>query len=558
MPNVELKFGDCLEVMKEMEDNSIDTVITDPPYGLSKEPDMAEVLSHWLIGDDYEHRGGGFMGKSWDSFVPGPSVWKEVYRVMKPGACLMAFGGTRTNDLLSIAIRLAGFRKFDEIDYYYGGLSPQIAWITGQGFPKSLNISKKLDLKVPAAPNRRAISYRETIPAETDQLSKWHVQAGLRKHQGSLDRVEKQEHITTSKEPATDAAALWEGYGTALKPAHEVILCFYKPRDGTYANNALTWDVAGLWVDGARVGYQSDSDKASATPQGECTARSGRLAGKNQGGGTRGTFERPEQKGRWPANLILSHTPECRLVGMKKVDGYQINRWDDGAKPFGGGAGHPYITEDRSDEEGKETVESWECAPNCPIRLLDEQSGERPVSGAAKTGRPAQYSKERSGVTTFDAQKGNGPLHNDTGGASRFFLNLSVDKTDRQRFLYCAKSSSSERNKGCADLYWKRDGKGFVQVSKEEWSSLSPKKRAEGNVHVTVKPLSLLRYLARLTMTPTGGIVLDPFMGSGSTGIACIEEDRSFIGIEIEEVSYIIAEARIEKVWSETEEEGEA
>ena len=107
---------DCLLGMRTcLADNSIDAVVTDPPYGLSKEPDMMEVMKHWMNGDDYVHTGGGFMGKSWDSFVPGPSIWKEVFRVLKPGGHLLAFFGSRTYDLGTLAIRLAGFEIRDQI-----------------------------------------------------------------------------------------------------------------------------------------------------------------------------------------------------------------------------------------------------------------------------------------------------------------------------------------------------------------------------------------------------------------------------------------------------------
>ena len=102
-------FGDCLDVLRKLPDNSIDSVVTDPPYGLSKEPDIEEVLTKWMAGEDYEHRGGGFMGKTWDSFVPGPSIWREVYRVLKPGGHALVFAGTRTQDLMTVSLRLAGF-----------------------------------------------------------------------------------------------------------------------------------------------------------------------------------------------------------------------------------------------------------------------------------------------------------------------------------------------------------------------------------------------------------------------------------------------------------------
>lgn len=130
---VSLLTGDCLEQMRLLPDASVDCITTDPPYGLSKEPDVAEVLRHWLAGDDYIHRGGGFMGKSWDSFVPGPAVWREAYRVLKPGGHLLAFFGTRTYDLGTMAVRLAGFEIRDTI-----------AWMYGSGFPKSKNVGLEL------------------------------------------------------------------------------------------------------------------------------------------------------------------------------------------------------------------------------------------------------------------------------------------------------------------------------------------------------------------------------------------------------------------------------
>src|SRR5690554_5640408 len=126
--------GDCLEVLKTLPDNSIDSCVTDPPYGLSREPDIVEVLTKWLDGEDYYHRGGGFMGKTWDSFVPGPSVWREVYRVLKPGAHVLCFAGTRTQDLMTISLRLAGFEIRDVIE-----------WLYFNGFPKSLDVGKAFD-----------------------------------------------------------------------------------------------------------------------------------------------------------------------------------------------------------------------------------------------------------------------------------------------------------------------------------------------------------------------------------------------------------------------------
>lgn len=126
--------GDALEELKKLKDNSVDSVVTDPPYGLSKEPDIVEVLTKWINGEPYDHRHGGFMGKKWDSFVPHPDLWKEVYRVLKPGGHALVFAGTRTQDLMTIALRLAGFEVRDVIEWLYFCLSDDTQALTREGW----------------------------------------------------------------------------------------------------------------------------------------------------------------------------------------------------------------------------------------------------------------------------------------------------------------------------------------------------------------------------------------------------------------------------------------
>ena len=133
--------GDCVQVLKRFPGNFISGILTDPPYGLSKEPDMREVLQHWLDGDDYEHTSTGFMGKKWDSFVPGPKTWEAVMRVMKPGAHLLSFSGCRTYDLMLTAMRLAGVEVRDKIDMYVDQ-SSYFSHCYGSGFPKSRSVWK--------------------------------------------------------------------------------------------------------------------------------------------------------------------------------------------------------------------------------------------------------------------------------------------------------------------------------------------------------------------------------------------------------------------------------
>lgn len=127
---------ECRAFMSTLPSNSFDAIVTDPPYGLSKQPNMREVLKHWLNGDDYTATGGGFMGKSWDSFVPGPKTWEQALRVLKPGGYAVVFAGSRTVDLMATSLRLAGFEVVD-----------MLHWLYGSGFPKSLDVSKAIDAR---------------------------------------------------------------------------------------------------------------------------------------------------------------------------------------------------------------------------------------------------------------------------------------------------------------------------------------------------------------------------------------------------------------------------
>src|SRR5690625_1645384 len=226
-----------------MEDNSIDSVCCDPPYGLSKEPDINEVLTKWLAGEEYDHGHGGFMGKEWDSFVPHPDIWREVFRVLKPGGHALVFAGTRTQDLMTISLRLAGFEVRDVIE-----------WIYFSGFPKSHNVSKAFD--------RRAGAEREVVGTETKARS---TSGNSALPTVGGETVYKTWDITT---PATDLAKQWDGWGTALKPAHEPIIMVRKPlHDGRkmtvvdcvekYGTGAINIDASRIGETGARTNAKS-------------------------------------------------------------------------------------------------------------------------------------------------------------------------------------------------------------------------------------------------------------------------------------------------------------
>lgn len=258
---------DCLLGMRTcLADNSVDAVVTDPPYGLSKEPDMMEVMKHWMNGDDYIHTGGGFMGKSWDSFVPGPSIWKEVFRVLKPGGHLLAFFGSRTYDLGTLAIRLAGFEIRD-----------QIMWVYGSGFPKSLDVSKAIDKA--AGAERDVIATGKSGKTAGYQLL---GDSGIKG--GSYD-------ITA---PSTNEAKQWSGWGTALKPAHEPICVARKPLSGTVAENVLMHSTGALNIDGCRVPTDEEIKGGSG----------GLLSHQRDNTDYPQNDWQPSEQGRWPANFV--------------------------------------------------------------------------------------------------------------------------------------------------------------------------------------------------------------------------------------------------------------
>ena len=247
---MKLLHGDCRTMLKQLPDASVDSIVTDPPYEL------------------------GFMGKSWDStgVAYDVSVWQECLRVLKPGGHLLAFGGSRTYHRLAVAIEDAGFQIRD-----------QIMWVYGSGFPKSLNISKAIDKA--AGVEREVTGLRKVSPSDLGQNSGWNA----------LDTSSGEYKYTSS---ATDEAKQWDGWGTALKPAHEPIVMARKPLEGTVANNVLTHGTGGINIDGCRVEAQDSFG-------GGTKGTSGFAAGYENDGWVAGS-----SLGRFPANFIHDGSEE--------------------------------------------------------------------------------------------------------------------------------------------------------------------------------------------------------------------------------------------------------
>jgi DNA modification methylase len=502
--------GNCLETLKTLPDASVDSIVTDPPYELR------------------------FMNKSWDAsgIAYNADLWAECLRVLKPGGHLLAFSGSRTYHRMTVAIEDAGFEIRDQIMYLYGS-----------GFPKSLDVSKAID-KGMGENRQRQLRFTEwmrstgitakqideatgtnmgghylssasqpaiatadlfdllrpllpEVPEEIERLVaertgiEWTAYKNREvvgsKTSGIANKDEGPRYtIGASKSvevditaPATPEAQRWQGWGTALKPAHEPICVARKPLVGTVANNVLTYGTGALNIDGTRVGY-ADGDEPSA---GKRTATFGTQETVSGGDGS-GGWE--AASGRWPANVIHDGSDEVL-------------------------AGFP-------------------------------TSKSAPFKSATTTGERNIY-----GSSDFDYT---GKGYSDEGSAARFFANLPINEADARSFIYCAKASKAERNAGLEGLPEKRESD---RERDDGVGGDNPRNRTNTprqNFHPTVKPLALMRYLIKL-VTPPGGTVLDPFLGSGSTAVAAVLEGFQWIGCEMTEDYFPIIEARV--AWAEAQ-----
>jgi len=391
-----LHHGDCLDVLRTLPDASVDSVVTDPPAGIA------------------------FMGKAWDEDKGGRRQWiawmaevmGECLRVLKPGGHAIVWALPRTSHWTATALEDAGFEVRDCLVHVFGS-----------GFPKSQNVAIAIDK------SKGAMGARGKRASFVGNLA-----------QG--EDVEQAKSMPTH-EPITELAKQWTGWGTALKPASEHWWLVRKPLVGTVAANVERYSTGALNIDASRV---QGAKPATTRGAGGTNGRYGPL-------NAQGRIE-DDGKGRWPPNLLLSHTEDCA--------------------------------------EGA-------CADDCAVVEMDRQSGTTVSKAAARGGsspNPMSWGNRRA---DGDVVKG----HTDSGGASRFF----------PVFRYQAKPSKTE--KGAT------------------------------NSHPTVKSIGLMDWLIRL-VTPPGGVVLDPFLGSGTTGVAAVKGGFGFIGIEREAEYLAIARARIE------------
>lgn len=458
MTRFDLHHGDALDVLRTLETGSAHALVTDPPAGI------------------------GFMGKAWDGDKGGRDAWiawlagilAEARRVLKPGAHGLVWALPRTSHWTGMALERAGFEVRDRVTHLFG-----------QGFPKSLDVSKALDRA--AGAKRERVRVDASVVRNPKAIRGGHgIDGGDRPWM--REAIARGFHEMDGEMPATDLAKQWAGWGTALKPAAEDWWLVRAPFKGSVARNVEAHGVGALNIDGCRI--------ASAAP---IAAHHGTGGGA---GHTTGAFNdnyKPgdagsivNTAGRWPANAVFSHSPGCELVGTKRVRGVQL-----AAGPVGGYSGSEgtYQKGTGAVHAPSHEADVWRCAPGCAVAALDEQSGESTSVGGSR-GAGGRHGRLHP-IGAQDITPGFG----DTGGASRFF--------------YVAKASTSERTEN-----------------------------VEENRHPTVKPLELMRWLVRL-VTPRDGLVLDPFTGSGTTGVAALLEGARFVGIERDAEYVELARRRI-------------
>lgn len=486
----QLEHGDCLEVLRTLADSSVDAIVTDPPYGLS------------------------FMGKRWDYDVPGVEVWAECLRVLKPGGHLLAFAGTRTQHRMAVRIEDAGFEIRD-----------MIAWVYGSGFPKSLDVSKAIDKVRDDSAEGAAVGQWLKAQREARGLKQKEVAALWPSATGGL----------------TGCVANWEALGKVPKWDQ-----WLKLKEFIGFGDDMDAEV---WRLNGRKGQPGNerADREVSAPgsndvyqpvQRVINAGTPVLAAAQQWQGW-GTALKPALEPITMARKPLAGTVAANVLkhgtGALNIDGCRVGTSKDVPASVSRSASGNSLSGSADGTLRHETGLESGHNPNVgrwPANLIHDGSEDVVTCFPAKAGaeapvRGTEKSAESDGRVTGERARVAGEFHGDNGNAARFF--------------YCAKASRSDRNAGLASGSAPAVGTGATMREREDadWPARN------GNHHPTVKPTDLMAYLCRL-VTPPGGLVLDPFMGSGSTGKACMREGFRFLGIEREAEYLAIARARID------------
>lgn len=571
-----LMLGDNIESLKKLPANSIDSVVTDPPYGLL------------------------FMGKKWDYDVPSVDFWKEVYRVLKPGGHIVSFGGTRTYHRMVVNMEDAGFEIRD-----------QIMWIYGSGFPKSHNIGKAVD-KIEGNERESKVIVNGMQTRFLLPYNSWN---------SSMNNGGIKQDFNPEYEP-TKGTSEWEGFGTALKPANEPICLARKPlSEKSVAENVLKWRTGGINVDGCRV----EGESWGSRPNTNKPKLSSYVGGEYN------------SEGRFPANIIFEcicdevikgeiksntrignygdkgniHTnPDCpcRLLdeqsgesksnkGVRIIEGNEnrinpsgwkeTNRTSGEVKGFTdkGGASRFFYQAKVSKAERNMGLDGFECeiklTPTIKLIVKTDYNNKNLLwekqdlkTELVDTDKLHQKDTEEYGALLNEDKLWNTDMYGNYIMEQfqkdfKSIIEMEINSTT----IYQILNSSIQKNTKTyiQELYGemvkdinfvenveKKSTKMTFTLQEEKTDGYTANVKSVSlkgiwNIsvkenkcsHPTLKPINLMTYLCRL-ITPPNGIVLDPFMGSGSTGVAAQLEGFRFVGMEMDVDYFKIAEARIE------------
>ena len=473
--------GDCRERLRELDAESVDACVTDTPYGLStlldppnldreslwakltaglQESPIRVLLRSWLdTGENPKVRGRGFMGREWDALVPPPNTWREVWRVLRPGAYCFAFGGTRTYALIEMSLRLADFEVEDHV-----------SWLQAQGFPKRVRLDLKIDQHHGKAGDRPVVG-KHPNPA--------------RNNTSNAARFNASEGEAMLRGPATPDAARFVGWDRALRPGWEPIIVACKPLRGTVAETSIAHGTGGLHVDACRL-ERGDAGVATKATKGQSRRDLFR-----HGDGDHSPIM-IDERGGYPANVAM-------------------------------------------DEE--------------TAAALDRMSGTL-KSGRLNGEMAARSSRRAMGKFNPISLGFREPTE---GGASRFF--------------YTAKASTSERDAGLEDLPPLTAGERCDREDGSDGVTAYAGTRGDGgrNPHPTVKPIALMRWLCRLASPPGAWdvdesrrpVILDPFAGSGLTGVAALAEGVRFVGCELDPQMADVMRRRLQHAYALPREDAE-
>jgi site-specific DNA-methyltransferase (adenine-specific) len=437
--NYQILQGDNRETLKTLPDNSIDAIVTDPPYGID------------------------FLGKAWDANTGALETYQECLRVLKPGGHILAFSAARTYHHLAVTLEQAGFEIRD-----------QIMWIYSSGFPKSQDIGRSI---------QRSIGVKQTRKVKDDGSKAKHYDYGMKKSN------ENDQVVVTDPE-----AQQWEGWGTALKPAHEPIALARKPlhKNNSIARNCQQWGVGAINIDATRVGYEGEKDLEQT--KNWSNKEKGKARHKYfdaQTDNTKSDYDKVDtfsNQGRFPSNVL-----------------------GDIAEPYQKYFYCPKVSR-------AERHIGFETPPAMfgNMKGCYDENGERFAVG---------FDNRAEGVISNDEMLAK------MGG---YFINELGNKKETQD--------------GSNMLWLPHTGNIYIHGLKHEYQKWCKANGIElgnvGNNHPTVKPVALMEYLIKL-ITPPGGTVLDPFNGSGSTGMAAVGLGYNYIGCELDPAYVDIANRRI-------------